>query len=59
MNIRIERPSLNRKTTEENIALVDRWIADTADKLNVFISSVNRQLEEESTDAGNDQNISQ
>ena len=58
MNIRIERPSLNRKTTEENIALVDRWIADTADKLNVFISSVNRQLEEESTDAGNDQNIS-
>ena len=58
MNIRIERPSLNRKTPEENIALVDRWIADTADKLNAFISSVNRQLEEERTNAGNDQIIS-
>ena len=57
MNIRIERPSLNRPTPEENIALVDRWIADTSDKLNMFISNINRQLEEERTNAGNNQNI--
>lgn len=57
MNIRIERPTLNRKTPEENIALVDRWIADTSDKLNIFISDINRKLEEESTNAGNNQNI--
>ena len=57
MNIRIERPTLNRKTPEENIALVDRWIADTADKLNIFISDVNRKIEEERTNAGNNQNI--
>lgn len=56
MNIRIERPSLNRSTPEENIALVDRWIADTSDKLNMFISNINRKLEEESTNAGNNQN---
>ena len=59
MNIRIDRPTLNRKTPEENIALVDRWIADTADKLNAYISSVNRRLEEENTNAGNDQIINQ
>lgn len=58
MNIRIERPTLNRKTPEENIAILDRWVADTSDKLNAFISNVNRQLEEERTNAGNDQNNS-
>ena len=54
MNIRIERPTLNRPTAEENIAIVDRWIADTADKLNIFISTVNRDIEEikEREDAG-------
>jgi len=57
MNIRIERPTLDRKTPEENIALVDRWIADTSDKLNMFISDINRKLEEERTNAGNNQNI--
>ena len=56
MNIRIERPTLNRKTPEENLAIVDRWIADTSDKLNMFISNINRQLEEERTNAGNNQN---
>ena len=56
MNIRIDRPTLDRKTPEENIALVDRWIADTADKLNIFISDINRQLEEERTNARNNQN---
>lgn len=45
MNIRIERPTLNRPTEAENIALVDKWIADTADKLNMFISSVNKEME--------------
>jgi hypothetical protein len=34
MNIIFERPTLNRKTAEENLAIVDRWIADTVDKLN-------------------------
>lgn len=55
MNIRIERPTLNRKTPEENIALVDRWIADTSDKLNAFISNINKEIEQvkENTDAGN------
>ena len=45
MNIRIERPTLNRKTPEENLAVVDTWIADTADKLNEFISHINREME--------------
>ena len=58
MNIRIERPTLNRSTPEENIAILDRWVADTSDKLNAFISNINRQLEEERTNAGNNQNNS-
>lgn len=45
MNIRIEKPTLNRPTPEQNLALVDRWIADTADKLNVFIETINREVE--------------
>lgn len=36
MNTIFERPTLNRKTAEENLALVDRWIADTVDKLNAL-----------------------
>ncbi len=39
MDIHIERPTLNASTTEENIALIDTWIADTADKLNVALKS--------------------
>ena len=55
MNITIERVPLNRKNPEENIAIVDKWIADTADKLNIFISETNREIEElkEREDAGN------
>ena len=55
MNIRIEKPVLNRKTAEENLAIIDRWIADTSDKLNNYISATNRELNElkEKTDAGN------
>ena len=45
MNIRIERPTLNRPTAEENLAIVDKWIADTADKLNMFVESINREME--------------
>ena len=45
MNIRIERPALNRPTNEENLAIVDKWIADTSDKLNEFISNINRRME--------------
>lgn len=42
MDIRIEKPILNRSTPEENIALVDQWISDTADKLNIFIEQVKK-----------------
>lgn len=37
MDIHIERPILNRKTPEENIAVLDTWISNTADKLNYII----------------------
>ena len=46
MNIRIERPTLNRKTNEENLAIVDKWISDTSDKLNAFIENINREMGE-------------
>ena len=54
MNIRIERPTLHRPTVEQNMAIVDRWIAETADKLNAYISATNRTIEElkERDDAG-------
>lgn len=48
MSIRIDRPSLNRETDKANIALVDRWIADTADKINHFISQLNVSKSESS-----------
>ncbi len=50
MDIKIERPILNGKTPEANLAIIDRWIADTADKLNFFIEQVNR---ERSNNGGN------
>ena len=43
MDLRIEKPMLDKSTPEENLAVVDRWIADTADKFNYFIEQVNRQ----------------
>lgn len=46
VTIRIDKPKLDRKTPEENIALVDKWIAETAERLNTYIMSVNRKLEE-------------
>lgn len=39
MDTHIERPTLNAATTEENIATIDTWIADTADKLNVALKA--------------------
>lgn len=36
MLIEIKKPVINRKTDRENIALIDKWIGDTADKLNAF-----------------------
>ena len=42
MDLHIEKPKLNRPTPEENMALVDKWIADTADKLNVLILQIQR-----------------
>jgi len=35
MNITFEKPIL-RGTPEQNIAVIDRWIADTVDKLNML-----------------------
>lgn len=40
MYVRIEKPKLNRPTPEENIAVLDKWVSDTADKLNCFIQAV-------------------
>lgn len=47
MDIRIDRPILDKKTPEENIAVVDKWIADTADKLNYFFEQMNTERTEE------------
>lgn len=45
MDIRFDKPTLNRATPEENMAIVDRWIADTADKLNALVTIINREKE--------------
>lgn len=43
MDTHIERPTLNAATVEENMAKVDTWIADTADKLNVALKTSKTQ----------------
>lgn len=43
MDINIDRPILNKDTVEENMAVVDSWIADTADKLNYLIEQLNKE----------------
>jgi len=45
MEIHIDKPKLNKSTPQGNIALVDKWIADTADKLNAFVEQTNREVE--------------
>ena len=39
MDIIIDRPTLNKDTSRRNLAVVDSWIADTADKLNAFFTA--------------------
>ena len=50
MDLHIEKPKLNRPTPEENLALVDKWIADTADKLNVLILQIQRERSKDNGD---------
>lgn len=42
----IDKPMLDRKTPEENLAIVDKWIADTADKLNYLIMQLEKEKED-------------
>lgn len=51
MDLHIERPELTAKTAEENIATVDTWIADTADKLNIALKSVQSSTESTLSDS--------
>lgn len=46
MVIHIDKPLLNKKTPEENIAIIDRWMADTADKINAYVEVTERKLNE-------------
>ena len=39
----IERPTLDGKTPEENIAIIDTWIARTADTLNYMLRHIGRE----------------
>lgn len=43
MEIHINKPILNRKTPEENLAIVDKWISETADMLNYYITQIERE----------------
>ena len=45
----IEEVRLNRPTEKENLQLVEKWISDTTEKLNLFI----KQVEERSRDGNN------
>lgn len=47
MDIHIDKPILNREKPEENIAIIDRWIAETADKLNYALSMMSRERSQE------------
>lgn len=44
MDIIIERPTLNKDTSRRNLAVVDSWIADTADKLNAFFTAYKKSV---------------
>ena len=45
MNTIFERPTLNRPTPQQNLAVVDRWIADTVDKLNYLFGADTNEIE--------------
>lgn len=51
MDYRINKPILNGKTPEENIAKVDTWIADTADKLNYVLTQLYRERNADGNEA--------
>lgn len=42
--INIEKPELNRKRPEENLAILDKWLGETTEKLNFWIMQVTREL---------------
>lgn len=46
MDLHIEKPKLDKATPEENMAIVDKWINDVADQLNVFSSVINEAIRE-------------
>lgn len=50
--IRIDKPRLDKPTNEQNMAILDRWIADTADKMNTFIAQTERKLGEKGESNG-------
>lgn len=43
----ISRPELSKTTPEANIAVVDTWIAETADKLNYMLTRLDKEKEAE------------
>ena len=46
MDIHIDKPILDKPTPEANLAVVHKWMWDTADKLNFFIAQVNKERKE-------------
>lgn len=46
MDLHIDKPKLDKATPEENIAIVDKWISDVAEQLNVFSSTINEVIRE-------------
>lgn len=53
MNITFNRPSIEGKTNEEALAILDRWVADTSDKLNYIVEQVNKDKEKNDGEYGN------
>jgi hypothetical protein len=45
IEIRFDRPILNKNSPEQNIALIDTWIAQTTDKLNYIVQQYNKEIE--------------
>lgn len=49
IDIKFDRPILNKENPMQNIALIDTWIAQTTDRLNYMVQQYNK----EQSDAGN------